>query len=521
MVAKHERVLGLAQEEDVDVETQPLMQPSNTRRKSSISEALNKFTAQPFHRRRLTADLTSSTSSTNLLPASRLPTPAGISRSSSFFRNLNAFNSKPADLSGKDKPATSVTVKRTPRFWGSSSSTASSSQPSAEKGKPSTPHPGDKKAGHSASISQHKLMAPIPPGVPRSVTMGNLNQQTSSPRNPSFMRPTSSSAARRQSLSSGLGHPTSIRQPRSSIDQVFDIQNDTTTLLPHSTGDRQLRSVPHSSIGQAANTHKETFPLSPAKEEEEEIEYATDEEIEIGVARTMTITPVRSVSSHNPFSDNNFAYGIPNKHDKSKRDSGKPFEHLLARPVHINSTPRRDSKPLPRLTPDTSRAVQYGFGSSSEVPQLATYSPGDHLPRSYSRAPLQPTPENKKEEAFKPEDVYFAEDIGEDEYEEGDTVIHTVQGQGVKGSFASASTSEAASEPASEPEKPLLKKEDNDLTTSTITPAGEENTQKVSTAPYSRPQDPPLLPTQRIISLPALSPPSPPLPSSFPQELPL
>lgn len=212
MIPMQNEVVGTSNEKEVDNETQPLMCPRNSRRKSSISNTLNKFTPQSFHRRRTTADL-GSISSFHPLPPSRLPTPAGIARSNSFFRNINSFSSKLAESVDKDKAGSSVAVKRAGKFWSNSASSTSSSQLSARRGKASTPFPSPDR---STQITQHSLMAPIHPEIPRSSTMGNLGKQKDSPRTPSFMRPTSSSAARRQSQSSGLGLSSGFGQSSSS-----------------------------------------------------------------------------------------------------------------------------------------------------------------------------------------------------------------------------------------------------------------------------------------------------------------
>ena len=475
MNAVQEEGAEATKDEDVDSETQLLMRPQDTKRKSSISDALNKFTSQHFHRRRTTVDLTSSTSSADPLPPSRLPTPAGLSRSSSFFRNLSAFNSKPTNLLGKDKPAQSVTVKR------------SAAQPSACQGKASTPHPGHKQQNPSVEIPQHGLMQPIRPGVPRSSTLGNFGHPTSSPHTPSFMRPTSSSAARRQSQSSGFGLSTRNRQPRPA--RRSSLAQAVSKLYFEKESEREAKQQPKKPI----NPYEDAaFLLPPAKEaDEEQIEYATDEEIEIGTARQMTITPVRSVSSHSPYSDTNFAYGLPDQHDKSKRDSGKPFEHLIARPVHLERhPPRRDSKPLPTLTPDPNQAPPHNVGHSQEMSQLTGRDSAEYYRRRNSKSLLRAISPISFGEEFKPEDVYFAEDIEDDDYEEegeGDTVIHRVQGQLLKGSFASASTSEAASDD----HDPRSEEGDKDLTTSTIKAfPREDDPQKASALFSSRPSRP-------------------------------
>ena len=74
--------------------------------------------------------------------------------------------------------------------------------------------PTKPKDGESTvKIEERRLMAPINPPLPRSTTMGPLNDPTahshqySSPGTPSFMRPTSSSAARRSTISNAYKSP--------------------------------------------------------------------------------------------------------------------------------------------------------------------------------------------------------------------------------------------------------------------------------------------------------------------------
>lgn len=205
--------------QDTDSDTQPLMRPRNHIRKASISDSLTRFTS--LRRRRTAADSRSSSPVVTTLPISRLPAPAGVSHSNSFFKNLNAFNSKPANLLEKHNPSASVTVKRIPRHTGTKSSTPPSDQASGCRGKVGTPFLGHKKREHSVQIPQHNLMQPIRPGIPRSSTMGNINPQTSSPSTPSFMRPTSSSAARRQSQSSGRGFGQSFSSRQLGPSRLF------------------------------------------------------------------------------------------------------------------------------------------------------------------------------------------------------------------------------------------------------------------------------------------------------------
>jgi len=280
---------------------------------------------------------------------------------------------------------------------------------------------------------------------------------------------------------------------------------------------KHLEEEAKQQLKKPGSTHDDAFLLSPAKEvDEEEIEYATDEEIEIGTATPMTISPVRSVSSHNPYSDNNFAYGSPQKHDKHRRESGRPFEHLVARPVHFSpSKARHDSKPLPALTPDRSQAQQYDIGHSLEMSRLSEHDSGEFHRRHYSKRLLRSTSDlllGKEPKApsdyplgaydnnlfgedyesasdwllredDKPQPAQAAKGIGRDEWDEEETVIHTVDGQLIKGSFASPSTSAATSEADDS-----ANERDNDHTTSTITALPrEDNPQGVSSSSDSSP----------------------------------
>lgn len=491
-------------------ESQPLIRPTH-RRRSSISDALDKFI---FPKRRTTNDTTFSTST--VVPPSRLPTPAGVSRSSSFFRNLGPFSSKPPEVPAKDARAASVTVKH--------AFSPPESQVPASKAPASTPYSGHQQRNQSVEIPQHGLMQPIRPGVPRSTTVGNLNQQGRSDHRPSFMRSTSSSARRQtlssgQNLSSGLGLPSSSRQfhpaPRSSTGPAMK------EMAPQQ---EQPKAQQHSF--KPSNTLDDVFSLSPAKEEDEgSIEYATDEEIEIGVATKMTITPIRSVSSHNPYSENNFAYGTPRKYDIAKGNSDKPFEHLMARPVPFDLTPTRiQRKPLPALTPDRSKNKQADAGHSKDIDELTHGDSAEYYRRCNSK-PLERSNSdllldlkddyNAQTDSllgagtlgvghlprsdtlqgiYKPEDVFFADEAGNHSYEEEETVVHTVDGQLIKGSFASASSSEAGPDTNDGAND---EGDNNDLTTSTIT------------APPRHEADPTLVSPASLFPLAPLVAPSP------------
>ncbi|KAL2048684.1 hypothetical protein N7G274_000596 [Stereocaulon virgatum] len=177
-------------------------------RKSSVSEAFNKFTTNTFSRKR-SGGLPSSTSTASINPQSRLPTPSGIPRSSSFFSSLNSFATKStSSVSGSEVAQQPLPVKRSRKISERLAQTpffSLSNQYQNQQRVPTAPITPKTRRESAVKIEQHGLMQPIHPPLPRSATMGNLGQgqgQQSSPHTPSYMRPTSSSAARRGGITS-------------------------------------------------------------------------------------------------------------------------------------------------------------------------------------------------------------------------------------------------------------------------------------------------------------------------------
>ena len=438
--------------------------PNNARRKS-ISDTLNNFTSQHFSRRRITTDVAKSESADEKIPRSRLPIPATVARSSSFFNNLATFTSKPATVLEKNRPGQSATIKRTRTLSERLSSTHFFSQAQPSRDKAPTPYPGQKKK-QSVQIPQHGLMQPIRPGVPRSTTTGHLGQQATSGYTPSFMRPTSSSA-RRNSQSNGPGVPSrNFAMPLTSNPTQHGVR---TSSLKRTDSKSGKLPIPTES----------SFLLAPANESDEEgsVEYGTDEEVEIGVARAVTITPVRSVSSHNPFSKNNFAYGLPDKHDKSKRDSSKPFDHLISRPVQFEvKPPRRNdnfSKPLPALTPDRNREkAKEVLGYDEDVAHLEGRDSIEYYRRRSDAKPIEQTlSDSLLDDDYKPEGVEFTTASDDDDLTEEDTVIYTGEGDLIKGAFASVA-GESVGQSSNE--------RDDEITGPTTVDAGFEDPRRVS-----------------------------------------
>ena len=193
---------------DLNATMDPPDHPSLACRKSSFSETLNKVAANTFNRRRTVASVP-----TNTAASSRLPTPSGIARSTSFFSNLNTCGSN-VNASGSALGSSSSLAS----VPSSNSFTKENQQPISKPVKlstafaqtpfftrqasaPVTPRQKQQPRESTVRIKQHHLMAPIGPPLLRSKTMGSmqgdLSSTTSSPRAPSYARPTSSSATRR------------------------------------------------------------------------------------------------------------------------------------------------------------------------------------------------------------------------------------------------------------------------------------------------------------------------------------
>ncbi|MCJ1428587.1 hypothetical protein MMC29_006497, partial [Sticta canariensis] len=201
--------------------------------KASFSDTLNKFKANTSARRRTatnlitstftsSASLSSSSSYTKIAPQQEQPQPTPhqsvqtrIPRSSSFFNRLNTFvprgatsyKNKESDI--KEPNRVKQPSKITDRYPPTTS--FSNSVPPQQVGtEPLIP-----KRKSNTQITQRALMQPISnPPLPRRNTIGNLMQKPST-HIPRFMRPTSSSSARRSSgpvLSKNHG-PTKTATP--------------------------------------------------------------------------------------------------------------------------------------------------------------------------------------------------------------------------------------------------------------------------------------------------------------------
>lgn len=187
----------------VDSETQQLIRPQlAARRKSSFSDAFSKITTNPFNRRRTTTLVQSSSSSAFLIHPSRIPTPLGISRSTSFLSTLSAFTSRTSSVNdGSEGSEQSAIAKPSRKISDRLAQTPFFNYQHQRIN--NNPFFSKQKREPGVQIEQRGLMAPLHPPLPRSSTMGNLGHgqcAQHSPNTPSFMRSTSSSAAHRTSL---------------------------------------------------------------------------------------------------------------------------------------------------------------------------------------------------------------------------------------------------------------------------------------------------------------------------------
>jgi len=185
----------------------PSGRPRHTQRKSSFSDTLNKFTNTTFHRRRNTTFIPNSASSASIYQQSRLPTPSGIPRTTSFFSSLNTLAPRAPAGNDNDTPdPPPVNSKRSRRISDRLAQTPffSHQNQCRNTAAPVTP---SKKRDSGIRIEHRGLMQPVHPPLPRSSTMGNLlsqrqsQSQQATPPTPGYMSPTSSTAARRHSNS--------------------------------------------------------------------------------------------------------------------------------------------------------------------------------------------------------------------------------------------------------------------------------------------------------------------------------
>ncbi len=176
--------------------------PKLRQRKSSFSDALSKFTSKTFNRRGTPAGLPTSVSTASMNQQSRLPTPSGIPKSASFFSSLNSFATKSTSSSVNGSETSQPPLIKQPRKISERlAATPFFSLSSQQQRVPTAPILTSQiHRETTVKIETRGLMQPVAPPLPRSSTITNLATVYSSPQTPGYMRPTSSSAARRGSL---------------------------------------------------------------------------------------------------------------------------------------------------------------------------------------------------------------------------------------------------------------------------------------------------------------------------------
>ena len=137
-----------------------------------FSGTMSRISSSTFSRRRnTTTTLPSSVSSIQLNHQSRLPTPSGIPRSTSFLCLLNHFNHPSID---ENQPPQPIEQHRLPE--------RSSQEPSSSRRTSQIPRVASRsgqKPDCSVKIEQRGLMQPMQPPLPRSSTMGHLSSSQS------------------------------------------------------------------------------------------------------------------------------------------------------------------------------------------------------------------------------------------------------------------------------------------------------------------------------------------------------
>lgn len=270
-------------EEPEDVDRTNAPRPTLRQRKSSFSDALSKFTSKTFSRRETPAGLPISVSTVSMNQQSRLPTPSGIPKSSSFFSSLNSFATKSSSSSvNRSETSQPPLIKRPRKISERLASTPFFSLSSQQQRVPTAPiltNPIHRET--TVKIETRGLMQPVAPPLPRSSTIANLATIYSSPHTPGYMRPTSSSAARRGSLTGSkqvntpmatitsrqppLDSPTHRRRTPSSR---FPVRKDSLPPAPTSKSVKTGRkySMLPTPVPQNRNPlHEDTLPSPPRR----------------------------------------------------------------------------------------------------------------------------------------------------------------------------------------------------------------------------------------------------------------
>ena len=170
--------------------------PMLNQRKSSLSDTLSKMASSTFSRRRTTSNMPAEDPSATLTTDATIKRPPSrIPRRNSIFGSLTSISSVPNKENNEPQSAPPKKSRRISDRLAQSALFNTQANPYSIA--PALA-PQQTRRESKTYIAERKLMAPIVPPLPRSSTMPI--QQLSSPSVPSFMRPTSSSTARRSDV---------------------------------------------------------------------------------------------------------------------------------------------------------------------------------------------------------------------------------------------------------------------------------------------------------------------------------
>ncbi|KAL8801282.1 MAG: hypothetical protein Q9182_004547 [Xanthomendoza sp. 2 TL-2023] len=226
-------------------------------------------------------------------------------------------------------------------------------------------------------IEERRLMAPINPPLPRSMTMGPLNTQSlhssqSSSQTPHFMRPTSSSAARRSSVLSAYKTPPP---------QLRLASGQRTADMPSFFRNRERRRT----AGEAATSLR---PDEFAREAKPGFsgggQILTQNEQGVVWDEAMSYSPKISGESYS----NTYLVGPAGT--RTQRHSPSP-RYASSPEIRTADTTQEAQPPLPRLPQQcVPNATANGYGSQHHGPHHVV-TQGSRIPRSTSKASiLQP-----------------------------------------------------------------------------------------------------------------------------------
>ncbi|KAL8681409.1 MAG: hypothetical protein Q9186_002484 [Xanthomendoza sp. 1 TL-2023] len=255
---------------------------------------------------------------------------------------------------------------------------------------PSSPSKA-KDSESSIKIEERRLMAPINPPLPRSITMGPLNTQSVrstqySSRTPHFMRPTSSSAARRSSISSGCKTP---------LPPLTSASGQKTADMPSFFKHRERRRT----AGEAATSFgsnqfaREAKPGFSGGEQaitRNEQGIVWDDGLPYGLPRTLANQtrrcPPPNVAGSKRSEDKYLNTRLVDPTGTSTQRHSPSSRYVSTPEGRTSYTTQEAQPPVPRLPQQlVSNATTNGYGSQHHgPPRVVTL--GSRIPRSTSKA---------------------------------------------------------------------------------------------------------------------------------------